>query len=93
MLKHHADAPCARLLGVTDVHRLPVEYDRALVGLDGAIDDFHQRRFTRTVFTKHGVNLTRHHRQRHITAGDHARVTLGDAGKLQTGDGHGEVRK
>ena len=43
VLKHHADAQRPRLLRVANMHRLAVEMHRAFVGLDGAVDDLHQR--------------------------------------------------
>lgn len=87
MLKHHANAQLARLRRVGDGHRLAVPADFASVGLDRAIDDFHQRAFARAIFAKNGVDLAGRHRQADAIIGDHAGVTLADPGQGQTGRG------
>ena len=88
VLEHHADAQLARFLRVADVHGLAVEHHLALVGLDRAINDFHQRGLARAVFAQHGMGLAGHHGQRHVLVGHHARVALGDALQRQKGCGH-----
>ena len=47
----------ACLLRVAHLHGLAVEVHAAFVGLDRAIDDFHQRGLARAVFAQHGVDL------------------------------------
>ena len=79
VLEHHADAHGPRLLRVADEHRLAVEHDAALIGLDRAVDDFHQGRFTGAVFAQHGMGFARHDSQRDIAVGDYGRITFGDA--------------
>jgi hypothetical protein len=66
-------------LRVADVDRLAIEHHLALVGLDRAIDDFHQRGLARAVFAQHGMGLARHHGERHVLVGHHAGVAFGDA--------------
>ena len=88
MLEHHADAQSTRFLGVAHLHGLAVEPDLTLVGLDGAVNDFHQGRFARAVFAQDGVYLSGGHVQGHRLVGHHTGVTLGDAAKLQTGGAH-----
>ena len=85
MLEHHGNTQRARLLRVAHLHRLAVEVHAAFVGLDRAVDDFHQRGFARAVFAQHGMDLAGLHRQRHIAVGHHRRVALGNAHQLQPG--------
>ena len=61
----------ARLRRVGDGHRLAVPADFASVGLDRAIDDFHQRVFA-APFRQNGVDLAGCHRQADAIIGDHA---------------------
>ena len=83
MLEHHGNTQGACLLRVAHLHGLAVEVHAAFVGLDRAIDDFHQRGLARAVFAQHGVDLAGLHRQRHTAVGHHGRVALGDARQLQ----------
>ena len=85
MLEHHADAQRPRLLRIAHHHGLAVNRHAAGVGLDGAVDDLHQRRFARAVFAQHGVNLAGQHTEGNVTVGDHAGVAFADAGQLQPG--------
>ncbi|WP_305807093.1 hypothetical protein, partial [Stenotrophomonas sp. YIM B06876] len=83
MLEHHGDAQLPRLLRVAHLHRPAVEVHGALVGLDGAVDDLHQRGLAGAVLAQHGVDLARLHGQRDAAVGHHGGVALGDAGQLQ----------
>ena len=83
MLEHHADAQGPRLLRVANLHRLTVELDVAFIGLDRAVNDFHQRGLARAVFTQHGVGLAGLYPQTDLLVGHHRRVALGDACQLQ----------
>ena len=83
MLEHHGNAEGPRFLRVAHLHGLAVEEHAAFIGLDRAVDDFHQRGLARAVFAQHGVDFTRQHRERHAAVGHHGRVALGDAHQLQ----------
>src|SRR5205085_547620 len=65
--------------------RLAVEADGAFVGLDGAVDDLHQRRLARAVLAQHGMRLARLHDQRDAAVGDDAGVGLGDVRQFKPG--------
>jgi hypothetical protein len=69
VLEHHADAQRARLLRVAHLHRLAVEVHAALVGLDRAVDDLHQRALAGAVLAQHGVDLAGLHRQADVVVG------------------------
>ena len=88
MLEHHADAKRARLFGVAHMGHLAVKGNLAGVGLDGAVDDLHQRGLARAVFAQHGVGLAWQHRQRHIAVGDDAGIGFGNTGELKAGCDH-----
>ena len=51
VLEHHADAQSASLLGVANLNALALVLNAALIGLDRAVNDFHEGRFARPVFT------------------------------------------
>ena len=59
MLKHHGNPEGAGLLRVAHVHRFAIEQHGAIVGFDGAIDDFHERGLARPVFSEHGMDAAR----------------------------------
>ena len=88
MLEHHADTQRTRLLRVANMHGFAVEQHGAFVGLDRAVDDFHQGRFAGAVFTQHRMGFTGQHGQGHLAIGHHARVGFGDAGQLEPGRWH-----
>ena len=88
MLKHHADTQSARLFGVAHMGHLAVEGNLAGVGLDGAVDDLHQRGLARAVFAQHGVGLAGQDCERHVAIGDDARIGFGDTGELKAGCDH-----
>jgi hypothetical protein len=83
VLEHHGDAERARLLRVAHLHRLAVEVHVALVGLDGAVDDLHQRGLAGAVLAQHRMHLAGLHGERDAVVGHHGRVSLGDARQLQ----------
>ena len=82
VLEHHGNAQRTRLLRVAHLHQLAVELHAALVRLDSAINDLHQRGFASAVFAQHGVDFARLHCQRDAAVGHHGGVALGDAGQL-----------
>ena len=59
VLVHHADAGGDRVLGGADVHRLVVDQDLALVGLDQPVQDVHQGGLAGAVLAEQGVDLAR----------------------------------
>ena len=79
MLKHHTNAQRPRHVRIAYFYCVAVDANRARVGLHRAVDDFHQRGFTRTVFPQYGVNFTRRKGQRYIAIRHHTRISLGDA--------------
>ena len=83
MLEHHGDAQLARLLRVADVDRLAIDLDAALVGLDGAVDDLHQRGLAGAVLAQDGMHFAGAHGQRDAVVGHHRRIALGDACQLK----------
>ncbi|MPN15273.1 hypothetical protein SDC9_162603 [bioreactor metagenome] len=85
MLKHHGDAEVPRLLRVADLHRLAIDDDAALVGLDRAVDDLHERGLARPVFAQNGVDFSWKHLQRHPIVRHHGGVSLGYTRQLQPG--------
>ena len=91
VLKHHADAQSTRLFRVANVCHLAVENHLAGIGLDGAVNNFHQRRLARTVFTQNRMGLAWHDRKRNTAVCDDARVGFGDTGELQSGLIHEKV--
>ena len=59
----------------------------ARVGLNQTIDHFDQSRFACTILAQQRMNLARPNVEGHIVICDHARIGLGQAGKLQQGCG------
>ncbi|GBF28518.1 hypothetical protein MnTg03_00077 [bacterium MnTg03] len=49
-----------------------------------AINHFHQRALARTVFTEHRVDFTTTYYQTYVFIGNHRRVNLGNAIKLES---------
>ena len=79
VLKHHADAECARLRRRFDLNFLSVPEDFTCVRLGYAVDHFHQRGFARAVFAQYGVNFTRCDGQADVVIGTHGAVDFGHA--------------
>ena len=93
VLKHHGHAQLARLLRAVNAHALAVKAHFARIGLDGAIDDLHQRAFARAVFTQHGMNFARLHGERDAVIGQNAGVLLGNALQLKARRGGHESER
>ncbi|BCB85299.1 hypothetical protein Psuf_026120 [Phytohabitans suffuscus] len=79
----HADARVDRVAGAADLHRLVVDQDLALVGLEQAVEDVHERRLAGAVFAQEGVDLPWLHRQVDVVVGDQVTEPLGDAAQLE----------
>ena len=88
MLEHHADAQSARLFGVAHMGHLAIKCNLASVGLDGAVNDLHQRGLARAVFAQHGVGLAGQDCERHVAVGDDAGIGFGNTGELKAGCDH-----
>ncbi len=82
VLVHHADAQCRGDVGVLDEHLLPVEEDLTAVGAVRPEENRHQRRFSRTVFTKQGMNLPWSHLEGHVVVCNDTGEGLGDSPHL-----------
>ena len=83
VLEHHADAQALRMAGVLDGDLLALPDDLALVGLDHAVDDFHQRALAGAVFAQQRMDLIALDRQRNVVVGEAAGILLGHAGHCQ----------
>ena len=84
MLEHHGDAQGSRFLRVADLHGFAIDQHGAFVGLDCAIDDFHQRGLASAVFTQDGVHLAWAHSQRYLVICYNCGVSLCNTHQLQT---------
>ncbi len=69
MLEHHADARADRGLAVGDVHGLAADDDLARIGAVEAVEDRHQRRFSRAVLADDPVDRARHDADRDVLVG------------------------
>ncbi|GAA0402473.1 hypothetical protein GCM10009541_51970 [Micromonospora gifhornensis] len=84
MLVHHADAGRDGVGRPTQLQRLAVDQDLALVGLVEPIEHVHQGRLASTVLAEQGVNLSRLHRQVDVVVGDQITEPLGDAAQFES---------
>ena len=78
MLVHHADAERRGVVGVVDLHDLPVLADLPGLGLVKAEEDAHKRALARAVFAQKGVYLAFPQPEGDVVVGDDARELLGD---------------
>ena len=76
VLVHHADAQCVRVVGVANLHNLPVLGDFALFRLIHAEEHAHQGRFARAVFAQQRVDFALSELQGDIVVGDNPRKLL-----------------
>ena len=78
VLVHHADAQCVRVVGVANLHNLPVLANFALFRLIHAEEHAHQGRFARAVFAQQRVDFALSELQGDIVVGDNPRKLLGN---------------
>ena len=88
---HHADAGGDRRRGIGDHHPLAVDPDLALIRLEEAEEDVHQRRLAGAILANDCVDAPPLDGEAHILIGDDRAETLGDRFQLN-GDGHGADR-
>ena len=79
MLKHHAYAARARVVGVGEQHGFAVDGNRALGGFEQAIEHLDQRRLARAVLANEGVRLMRVNIEIDVIVGDEIAKALDDA--------------
>ena len=78
MLVHHADAERRGVVGVVDLHDLPVLANLPGLGLIEAEEDAHQRALAGAVLAQKGVYLAFPQPEGDVVVGDDARELLGD---------------
>ncbi len=86
MLVDHADVVVERIARRMERDAFAVEQNLALVRLVHAIENFHQRRFTRAVLAQQRVNLAGLHVEVDAIVGENAGKALGDAAHLHVID-------
>ena len=89
MLKHHADAQGAGLLRASNLYGLTVKVNVAGVGLDSAVNDFHEGGLASAVLTQNGVDLLGHDIQVDGVIGQHRWIALADVRQCQQRRAHG----
>ena len=67
-----------------DLHRLAVDQDLALVGLEQPVEDVHQGRLARAVLAEQGVDLAGLDGQVDVVVGDQVAEALGDAAQFES---------
>ncbi|CAI8926854.1 hypothetical protein EMIT0P4_410006 [Pseudomonas sp. IT-P4] len=83
MLEHHADSQTPGLGRVAQAHPLTLPDHFAGIGVGDAVDDLHQRAFSRAVFPEQGMDLARGNGQVDGIVGLATRVAFADSAQLQ----------
>ena len=78
VLMDHADAQGVGVVGIADLHFLPVLFDDALLRAVQSEQHAHQRGLARAVFAQQGVDLPFFQLPRNIVIGHNAGKALGD---------------
>ncbi len=84
VLVHHADAGRDRVARTADLHRLVVDQDLALVGLEQPVEDVHQRRLAGAVLAEQGMDLAGLDGQGYVVVGHEVAEALGDAAQFES---------
>jgi hypothetical protein len=82
VLVNHPDSGGHGVAGAGEALDDIVEEDLPVVGLVQAVQDIHQRRFTRTVLTEQGMDLSSLHGEVYVIVGDQGTESLRDAAKF-----------
>ncbi|GAB2925986.1 hypothetical protein GCM10027280_11590 [Micromonospora polyrhachis] len=81
---HHADPGGDGVARPLDPSGLAVDQDLALVGLEQAVQDVHQRGLPRAVLAEQRVDLSGLHRQVDVVVGDQVTEPFGDAAQFES---------
>jgi hypothetical protein len=85
MLEDHANTQASGSHGACDFNRLAPPENLACGGLNNTVDHFHQGGLSRTILTKHGMNLTCGNAEAYLVIRLKARIDFTKFLKLKNG--------